>query len=541
MARGATPEQLLAEMSRRDDARPVGIPKRYTEFVTWLGVSPTLGQRVVMLVTEDEVDPCDLDGAEREMAKRIFGDVERVPDIAREVIVDVCGRRGGKSYLFEALPLVHAMYTVPLFMVAPGQIPIALVISPNDVLRQEVTNYAFGAIRSHPVLRRTLVLAKGQEDAPIVSQFMIRRPGTGELVGFTGGVATKGGYGGRGKSMVGACLDEAAFFRGETNVVSDKEIFNACIPGLLPSAKMRIGTTPWAQAGLVWELFSENHGHPVSAVVAHAPTQLLRPELAGEVEQERTKDPDLCERERDAKFMGMGTVRFFTDDLIDRFFDKQASYPIPPMPGHERRAAADLGFRSDSSAMAMSDTPPGSTVSYLALLLERRPEPGKPLIPSETCNLFAATAVAEGASYVMADGHYLESLRENGVTLAVHPAPATPNEAFIAFRTLVRDNRLKMAHPDTLVGEARTMALRLKAQMREVEATPIPGGGISIRLPRWRTGGHCDILSAAVLVGYQLGGETVPAPTKKPGDEGWEDEQRAKRRAALKNRPGKRN
>lgn len=499
----------------------------------------TVGQSAVAKVAYDGVNPCDLVGEEREMARRIFGEVDVVPDNAREVAVHVCGRRGGKSYILEALPLVHAMFKVPLFRVAPGQIPIALVISPNDELRQEVTNYAYGAIRSHEGLRECLMVARGQENAPIVGQFMIRRP-TGELVGFRGGVATKGGYGGRGKSLVGVALDEAAFFRGDTNVVNDNEIFAACIPGLLPGAICTIGTTPWAQAGLVWDLFVENHGHPKSAIVSHAPTQLLRPELAEEVEQERTKDPDRTSRERDAVFMGFGTTQFFSDAEIERFFSKDVAYPLPSLPGYEVRAAADLGFRSDSSALAVASKPPGDECSYIALLKERSPKPGQPLVPSHTCTEFAADAVGLGADYVMADGHYLESLRENAMTLSVVPAPASPGEVYVACRTLIRDNLFKAAHPDTLAGDERTMMLRLKAQMKDVQGTPVPGGAMSIKLPKWRTGGHCDVLSAVVLVGYQMGGCLVAAPPAKPGTPEWEEAERVKRRAAYRNGAGRR-
>lgn len=534
MPRGASPFDVLDELQRRNPPSKLVVPEVFTEFVAWLGVTLTLGQLVIAKVSYDGLEPQDLRGAERDMARTVFGDVDVIPDIARETVVHVCGRRGGKSYTLEALPLVHAMYTVPLYKVAPGQIPIALVISPNDELRQEVTNYAFGAIRSHPELEKTLVLSPSQRGARIVSEFMVQRPGTNALVGFRGGVATKGGYGGRGKSLVGVALDEAAFFRGAENVVNDVEIYAACIPGLLPGARCTIGTTPWAQAGLVWDLFDENHGHPKSALVSHAPTQVLRPELADEVEQERTKDPDRTERERDAKFMGFGTTQFFSEAEIDRFFSKDVPYPIETQPGDTVRAAVDLGLRSDSSALAVGN---GDRV---ALLKELRPKPGAPLVPSETCNTFAEDAAGLGASYVLADQHYIEALRENRVKLPVAPAPGHPGDVYIACRTRIRDNKFKAAHPDTLVGEARTMMLRLKAQMKEVQGTPIPGGGMSIKLPRWRTGGHCDLLSAVVLLGFQQGGETMKAPGPKPGTSDWEEAERAKRRAALRNRAGKR-
>lgn len=494
----------------------------------------TLGQRVVVRVAFDGVDPCELSGEEREACCKLFGDAERIPEAARRIILAVCGRRGGKSYLFEGLWLLHSMYTVPLWSVAPGQLPIAMVISLNDGLRQEVTNYAFGAARADERLASTLVLPAALRDAPIVSEFMVRRPGTRELVGFRGGVATKGGYGGRGKSLVAAALDEAAFFRDENNVVSDEDIFAACIPGLLPDAKLCVASTPWAQAGLVWRLFAENHGQPKTAVVAHAATQVLRPELADEVEAERERDPDRTATERDALFKSMGTTQFFSDALIEGLFSRDVPYPMPAIPGTRSAAAADLGLRSDSSAFVGTMRMPHDPTIYVSLMRELRPEPGKPLKPSEVCTIFAGEAASIGAPWVMVDGHYIESMRENAVTLRVAPAPASPSEVYVTARALMRDGRCKIAHPDTQTGETRVMLLRLKAQLREVKGRPIPGGGMSITLPKWNTGGHCDLVAALVLAVYQHGGTYQKPDAAKEGSPAWERAQLEERKKAMR-------
>src|SRR5438445_32203 len=271
---------LLDELeSRQIAADPPQVPERFTDFVEWLGVEFTRAQRVVALICYDGVEPCDLPSDERDIARAIFGDIETIPAICRKVIVLVCGRRGGKSYVLEALALVHAMYRVPFFRVAPGQVPVALVIAPNDDLRQEVVNYAIGAIRSHPQLRTTLLVHRSAGEDGQVSTFEIRRPrgcpNAGRRVAFRSGVATHGGYGGRGKSLVGFALDEAAFFRGDTNKVNDVEIFKGAIPGLMPGAKAIVPSTPWAQSGLLWDKWNDNWGHPKDAICAHAPTVLL--------------------------------------------------------------------------------------------------------------------------------------------------------------------------------------------------------------------------------------------------------------------------
>lgn len=513
----------------------------FTDFVVWLGVELTPGQQVIALVCYDGVEPRDLPPDLRELARQIFGDIDVIPPLARKVIVLVCGRRGGKSYALEALELVHAMYTVPFFRIAPGQIPVALVIAPNDDLRQEVVNYAIGAIRSKPELAATLVTGKGASEATQVSTFMVRRPDNKRIVAFRSGVATHGGYGGRGKALVGFALDEAAFFRDEHSAkVNDVEIFKGAIPGLLPGARAIVPSTPWAQAGLVYDKWLLNWGHPRDAIVAHAPTTMLRPEMGPTVEEERAKDPEYAEREFDARFMAFGTTQFFAETLIQACLDRDVPFPIKTAPGCTVGAAVDLGFRSDSSAFSGTLRFYADPLIRLARLIERRPQPGAPLKPGEVVFEFASEAKDLGATFVMADMHYLESLREHAKTLAVAPAPATPSEVYVAVRTLMRDGRVSIPHPDTLVGEAKITVQRLIQQLKEVQGRPIPGGGISIILPKWRTGGHGDLVSAWVLSVYQVGGQTIAMPTPAEGSPAWELRMREERlRAAREKRSAK--
>ena len=59
--------------------------------------------------------------------------------------------------------------------------------------------------------------------------------------------ATRGGSALRGRSLVGAVLDEAAFFRDEDYSVNDAEIYRAVAPRILPEGQTIIASTPWAE------------------------------------------------------------------------------------------------------------------------------------------------------------------------------------------------------------------------------------------------------------------------------------------------------
>jgi hypothetical protein len=67
-------------------------PLPFTRFVAEvLKVTLTPGQRVLCLVAYDGLEPRDLTGADRELARQIFGDVDTIHEEARHVVVAVCG------------------------------------------------------------------------------------------------------------------------------------------------------------------------------------------------------------------------------------------------------------------------------------------------------------------------------------------------------------------------------------------------------------------------------------------------------------------
>jgi hypothetical protein len=221
--------------------------------------------------------------------------------------------------------------------------------------------------------------------------------------------------------------------------------------------------------------------------------------------------------------MAGGTTVFFDAGLIESCVDDTITGGRVAKPGELVRAGADFGFRSDSSALAI-----GHLVGELVVcaeLLERRPEPGKPLVPSETVRDFRDRCYAHGASFVTADGHYREAIVEHLGTLPFADAPSQPHEAFVRVRTLMREGRIRIPRHERLI-----------RQLREVEARPLPGGGMSIHMPRWRTGGHGDLAQAFVLMAASLGGERIEELPPQPGTVEWEAVQREKRRREYQER-----
>lgn len=517
-------DAVLAE-SRKRGVRALVVPPRFVDFCTWIGVTLHPVQLVFCLVAYDGVQPCELDGVQREIAKVLFGGVSVFTDASRCVVWTLAGGRAGKTYVLGALRLVWGAYVRDLSSMAPGQDAVALCCGPKDIHRQEIINYQLGAIRAHPQLRSTIVAPRGLADESRPERFTIRRP-DGHLVRFEGATANRGGYGGRGRALTDFLGDEAAFFLDSKNVVNDAEIFKGASPRILPGGQLIGQTTAYAKLGYHFSQWRENFGHPKAAIAARATTEQLRPDAADMVARERITDPENARREFDAEPMAEAAQVFFSEELIAQciqhvpWFGTNVHARNPQV---EKSAGGDMGFRSNSSALAGTYRVLAALV--LAFLDEKRPTDGAPLRPSLTVGSFAATMREHGVSYFMADGHYKESVVEHlgdGFTFVDAPSPAV---AAIRARTLMRDGRVVIPDPDHLPPELAEPVRRLIRQLKEVMGRPTSGGGMTIIYPLWPDGSHGDLAVAFVLALYQLAGESAEKPKAKPGTEEWANEE----------------
>jgi hypothetical protein len=497
----------------------LNVPQTFIGFCDWLGVKLQPGQAEFARVAFDGAEPLD-----RALAESIFGPIDfaNLPVGCRRVVDAICGGRGGKSYIFVGLRLVFGMCLRDLSPLAPGQRAYTTVVAPNEKLRQEVVNYALGACRSKPELRELLRLPRGTKDDDIVSEFDFYRPDFGRVVTFWGATATRGGSSVRGKWHTDLALDEAAFFLDSSYKINDDEIFKAGKPRVLPGGQTIVATTPWGETGLAYELHRDNFGKPDTALAAQAPTLTINDTVYTReiVEAEQKRDPENAEREYGAKFMRGGTTVFFQPALIDA---AKTDESFEPRPGDEIAAGADFGFRSDSSSLVMVALR-GQTL-HVFNVDEAQPVDGLPLKPSVTVKRFA-DQVKGWCGYVMADGHYRESIAEHleESELAFAPAPTTPADTYIRARQLLRGGRIKFHAFD-----ARD---RMLLQMRQVMGKPISGGGMSIVHQRWAKGGHGDLVAALVLALWQVSGDTVKAKEPDRGTAEWEEAAREQRRIA---------
>lgn len=465
-----------------------------------LRVELTPGQRVLARVGIDGVPPERLDPAEREMAGRLFGPVDSVPVEARLVLAIVKGARIGGSYIFGGLYSLWRSLTANLSSLAPGEQGVGLIVAPDLRLARQVLRYALGAAESVPSVSRLI-------ESSSTDSFVIVRPNDGARVAIECLPATRGGSAVRGRSLVSAVLSEAAFFRDSSAVVNDSDVFRAVMPRVMPGGLTILESTPWAEAGLLYDLFTQNFGDPSSALVAHAPTLTMRPDerTSAIVANERARDPENAEREFDAQFISGGSGLFFGPELLrPALFDGPIIATAPA--GADMSIGGDIGLVSDASAFV--SVARRDDIITLCDALEMRPKKGTPLKLSKVIAAGCSFAERFGRRTIRVDHHELEASREHlPEDFILSPCDGggdAKTARFLRIRDAFRAEHIRI--PSALS--------RLTSQLSHIVSRPLPGGGTSIILPR-RAGTHLDLASAFILAVDEAltGGPTDWGPT----------------------------
>jgi hypothetical protein len=488
----------------------------FTDFLDALGVRLEAGQRAFCLVAFDGVQVADLRGEDRRWAVKIFGDLPRLEDeewaFIRMVLCVVAGGRSGKTYL-ASLRLLHLALTVDLSGLAPGEEAFAIIIAPRLKEAEQALKYIAGAARKHPDIKRCLTVDTSE-------QVTIRRPQDGQLVTIMPTAAGAGGISGRGKTLVAVLMDETCFFRDrQSGVVNDDAIFDAAEPRVIEGGQTIVASTPWVARGLLHRKHKENWGHPRNAIVAHASTRNMRtnPLQLRKVDNAYKKDAANAAIEFGAEWGSTTTELFFSDAELDSIFDGTAP-PLGtlPQPGDLVSAGGDLGFKRNSSSLAILRQRPSRQL-WLADLQEHKPTGGQRLKPSVVCGDFARRLETYGASGLVADQHERASLEEHmgDAGLSVHDAPAA-TDSMVSLRAKARDGLVKAPWPtDDDDSPEASMLRRLRDQLAGIKQRRTVGNQISVAIPEALDGSHGDLaqgLANAVWGFGAVGGSAVEKP-----------------------------
>lgn len=444
---------------------------------TVLGLRLTEGQRVYSRVAFDGVDPEDLEGRDQEVALQIFGGIGRIPKDSRRQLVLRFGRTSGKSLLCAAYG-IYRMMTADLSSCGPGDRVAVVVVSFRLEEAGIILGVAKELVQKSPQLKKSIVQVKAD-------RFVLKR-WDGRRVTFKTAPKSAGGASVRGFSIILAIMDESEFVGTNKTgaVITDKNIIDAAMPRVMPGGALVLASTPWPAVSETSKLFDTNYSRPKVALCALAPTLSIRgddPEVVARVAFERARDPRNALREYDC----------IVSDAEGLFYEQSsvegAARPQVVAQLHKGTAGIDLAFKGDSSALCIIERQGEKiVVVYLDIV---NPKPDRPLVPSEVMRRFSESARRMGCREFAADGHYIETAREvahqNGLQVVSGPRGPQVVKTHMYVRALLREGKLILP-PDQ----------RLLGQLKSVQSQALPGGGLSVVLPRGQGAGHCDLVSA---------------------------------------------
>lgn len=467
-----------------------------------LNMKLTLGQRVIAKVCYDGLNPEDLGGEEREVAAKVFGPVSRVTNHARRIVTLVAGRGSGKSSVLSSCRLLHLALTLPLGRLAAGEKGYCLIICPDLKTAKQTLEFVRGQAEASPFIAPLIgdktSSSRNQQNGVRQDGFLITRP-DGHVVSIECIAASKGGRSVRGRSLVCVVLDECAFFEDENHAVNDKEIFAALLPRMMKGSQLIIASTPWADSGLLYDLYSANFGNPQNSVVAVAPTLLMMPteEMKEAVAAMELTEPERAQQEFHARFMAGTVGAWFDSQSIAECTDMHRKYELDPDPSLITVFGADLAFKKDNAALVGIQYLDGKF--HVAVMRELKPTPEQPLTPSHVFGTFAAIIKRYGVDYAIADRYneapFREYLESSGMSLIHVPGGADGKaEIFSRAKTLMREGKVVFPdHPKFI------------KQLKMWEGKLTSGGKVSIDFVRSKSGdhGHGDLVAAFVAALYQ--------------------------------------
>jgi hypothetical protein len=252
----------------------------------------------------------------------------------------VVARRGGKSRMAAAIGVYLALFV--LRNLAPGEVGEVTIIAATREQASVVFKYIVGFLQASPVLR---------QEIEAVTQTEVRLRGNVVLSTRAGSYRTL-----RGRTLLGAIVDEVAFLRDETSAMPDIETYRALLPALATTGGMLIGiSTPYRRIGLLYQKHRNFFGvdDPDVLVVA-GNAQRFNPTLdTSVIDRARASDPESARSEWDGEFR-IDISGYLDDATIEAAVNYGRPLELPPQPGLVYRCFVDAsGGRHDHYTLAV--------------------------------------------------------------------------------------------------------------------------------------------------------------------------------------------
>lgn len=425
-----------------------------------------------------------MDGRQLHRYRRHTGRKAPPAEPAREAWV-IAGRRAGKSRIAALVAVYLAAFGDYSAVLAPGERGVLMVLAADRRQARTVFRYIGSVFDASPLLSRLV------------------KQRTAEAIHLTNGISvevhTASYRSTRGYTVVGAILDEVAFWRDESSANPDAEILAALRPGMatVPGALLLGISTPYARRGALWTAYREHFGREGDPVLVwRAPTRAMNPTVpASVVERAQEEDPASAAAEYGAEFRA-DVESFLAREAVEACI-VSGRRELPRQEGTRYAAFIDpSGGSRDSMTLAIghregrSDPP----LDVLDVLRERRP----PFSPDAVVGEFAEVLRGYGLTAATGDAYGgawpAERFRAHGIEYA--PAAKPKSELYRELLPVVNAGRVELLDDRRLLAQLLGLERRTSRAGRDtIDHAPTA---------------HDDLANAAAGVIYELRGGGLP-------------------------------
>jgi hypothetical protein len=309
----------------------------------------------------------------------------------------ISGRRSGKSLIAATVAVFLACFRDYTAILAPGETGVLMILSSDRRQARVIFGYVTSFLES-PMLKH-MVVSRLKESITLSNNITIE-------------IRTSDYRAVRGSTLVGAILDELAFWPVGDSASPDTEVLNALRPGMstVPNALLLGISSPYAKRGELWRAYREHHGKSDSPVLVwKSSSKEMNSTLpASIITAAYQRDRSAASSEFGGEFRD-DIESFISIEIVEARI-RQGVFELPPVADCNYVGFVDpSGGRSDSMTLAIAHEHGGRAI--LDLIREVQ----APFSPEDAVSEFATVLRQYRLSDVMGDKYAGEWPREQFV------------------------------------------------------------------------------------------------------------------------------
>jgi hypothetical protein len=389
-------------------------------------------------------------------------------------IFTIVGRRGGKSFISSLTAVFIACFSDFKPYLNAGEKAAILILARDRDQAKIVFSYVSGILRAV---------------APLAAMITVDRADEIELDnGVIIMVKTSDFRAIRGLTVAAAVLDEVAFWDSE-GISPDREVLTALRPATstIPNAKLICISTPYSQAGSLYEAHRDHYGHDDELVLVwQADTRTMNPTIdEGLIQRELERDPEGASAEWLATFRSDLSTAFSPESLEACTIKGRSELPASPIIQY-RGFVDPSGGKADSFTLAIGHKAEDKAIIDLIRAWD------SPFNPKVVTGEIGDVLKSYGVLNVTGDRFAAEwpvaEFREHGITY--EQCEMNKSELYLAFVPVTNSGGIEL--PDDR---------RLLSQLRRLERKRGRAGKDTVDHPPRL---HDDLANAVAGVSYLL-------------------------------------